>query len=35
EPLRPHFAYGSLDKTQYAIAHAMHEHDHLEEFKVS
>ena len=28
-PLMPHFAYGELDKTRYALAHAMHVHDHV------
>lgn len=28
-PLKPHFAYGSLDKNQYLVAHAMHLADHF------
>ena len=31
-PLKPHFAYGALDRDQYAIAHIMHINNHLEEF---
>ncbi len=30
--LKPHFAYGSLDKKSYAAAHAMHVFNHLTEF---
>jgi len=33
--LKPHFAYGSLDKDRYAAAHVMHVNNHLEEFRVS
>jgi len=33
ESLQPHFAYGELDKDQYALAHAMHVNNHLEEFR--
>ncbi|GIT90857.1 hypothetical protein JANAI62_13120 [Jannaschia pagri] len=29
----PHFAFGALDKAQYAKAHAMHIHDHLDEMR--
>lgn len=29
EPLRPHFAYGQLDKPDYEIAHAMHLANHF------
>lgn len=29
--LRPHFAYGALDKGRYAAAHSMHVQDHLRE----
>ncbi len=29
--LRPHFAYGALDKAQYIAAHSMHVHNHLSE----
>ncbi|MEE9336054.1 MAG: DUF1569 domain-containing protein [Granulosicoccaceae bacterium] len=32
-PLKPHFAYGALDRDQYAIAHVMHINNHLEEFR--
>lgn len=31
QPLQPHFAYGSLQKGEYAIAHVMHINNHLEE----
>lgn len=27
-PLQPHFAYGALDKQEYALAHALHVMDH-------
>ena len=30
--LKPHFAYGALDRDEYAIAHVMHINNHLEEF---
>ncbi|MEO1573397.1 MAG: DUF1569 domain-containing protein [Pseudomonadota bacterium] len=30
-PLAPHFAYGPLDRQQYAVAHAMHLNNHLVE----
>ena len=30
--LRPHFAYGPLDKTEYELAHAMHLADHFSAF---
>ena len=30
-PLHPHFAYGALDKAQFAHAHVMHVRDHLAE----
>ncbi len=30
--LKPHFAYGALDKSQFAAAHAMHVFNHLTEF---
>ena len=33
ESLQPHFAYGGLNKDQYALAHAMHVNNHLEEFR--
>ena len=32
--LRPHFAYGELDKAQYELAHAMHLANHLSLFDV-
>jgi Protein of unknown function (DUF1569) len=32
--LKPHFAYGSLDKNAYASAHAMHVFNHLTELSV-
>lgn len=32
--LKPHFAYGSLDKDEYAIAHVLHINNHLEEFRL-
>lgn len=31
--LQPHFAYGKLNKSQYAIAHSMHVNNHFEEFR--
>ena len=31
--LQPHFAYGQLDKAQYAVAHVMHINNHFEEFR--
>lgn len=34
-PLRPHFAYGVLDKPAYEQAHAMHLADHLSQFDVA
>lgn len=33
ESLQPHFAYGNLNRTQYALAHVMHVNNHLEEFQ--
>lgn len=33
-PLQPHFAYGSLGRTQYEQAHAMHLANHLSAFDV-
>jgi hypothetical protein len=30
-PLRPHFAYGALDKSQYAVAHTLHIANHQDE----
>lgn len=32
-PLAPHFAYGALDKDDYALAHVLHVRDHLRLFK--
>lgn len=32
--LQPHFAYGQLQKHEFAIAHVMHVNNHLEEFKL-
>ncbi|MEE9375713.1 MAG: DUF1569 domain-containing protein [Rhizobiaceae bacterium] len=31
--LKPHFAYGSLNKGEYSAAHVMHINNHLEELK--
>lgn len=31
-PLRPHFAYGALDKADYELAHAMHLANHFSAF---
>ncbi|MRD48250.1 DUF1569 domain-containing protein [Caenimonas koreensis DSM 17982] len=31
--LKPHFAYGELDKASYELAHAMHIANHVSEFK--
>ncbi|SFJ80946.1 DUF1569 domain-containing protein [Jannaschia pohangensis] len=33
-PLRPHFAFGTLSKAEYAKAHVMHVQDHLTEFRI-
>lgn len=33
ESLQPHFAYGGLNKDQYALAHTMHVNNHLEQFR--
>lgn len=33
--LKPHFAYGSLSKSEYALAHVMHINNHMEEFSLS
>lgn len=30
--LKPHFAYGALSKSEYALAHVMHINNHMEEF---
>jgi hypothetical protein len=32
EPLRPHFAYGQLTKSEYTQAHAMHLANHFSAF---
>lgn len=32
--MKPHFAYGSLSKDDYAIAHVLHINNHLEEFRL-
>jgi len=32
EPLKPHFAYGVLDKKEYELAHAMHLANHFSAF---
>lgn len=32
-PLEPHFAYGKLDRAEYAVAHALHVNNHLEELR--
>jgi Protein of unknown function (DUF1569) len=34
EPLRPHFAYGELNKSEYTRAHAMHLANHFSAFDV-
>jgi len=33
QPLRPHFAYGELNKQEYELAHAMHLANHLSAFR--
>lgn len=33
-PLKPHFAFGELNKSDYAFAHAVHINQHLEEIYV-
>jgi hypothetical protein len=30
---QPHFAYGELSKSQYALAHVMHVNNHMQEFQ--
>ena len=32
--MKPHFAYGRLEKEDYAIAHVLHINNHLEEFRL-
>lgn len=34
-PLQPHFAYGLLDKADYAHAHALHIRNHLERIQLA
>jgi len=34
QPLRPHFAYGELNRKEYEAAHAMHLANHLSAFRV-
>ncbi len=31
-PLKPHFAFGNLSKSDYALAHMLHINNHLQEF---
>ena len=31
-PLKPHFAFGNLGKSDYALAHILHINNHLQEF---
>ncbi len=33
--LAPHFAYGALSKSEYALAHALHFSNHLEEIQLA
>lgn len=33
-PLKPHFAYGALDKADFALAHAMHIANHQDEIRL-
>ena len=33
--LKPHFAFGALSKSDYALAHVLHINNHLQEFVVS
>ena len=33
--LKPHFAFGLLNKPDYAVAHVLHINNHLQEFRVS
>ncbi|WP_332776543.1 DUF1569 domain-containing protein [Polaromonas sp.] len=33
-PLKPHFAYGALDKTDFALAHAFHIANHQDEIVI-
>lgn len=33
--LKPHFAFGLLNKPDYAVAHVLHINNHLQEFKVT
>ena len=34
-PLRPHFAYGTLDKRDFALAHALHIANHQDEIVIT
>ena len=34
-PLKPHFAFGNLNKNDYALAHVLHINNHLQEFSVA
>jgi hypothetical protein len=34
QPLRPHFAYGELNRQEYEAAHAMHLANHLSAFRI-
>jgi hypothetical protein len=34
-PLKPHFAFGNLGKSDYALAHVLHINNHLQEFSVA
>ena len=33
--LKPHFAFGQLDKADYALAHVLHINNHLQEFQLA
>jgi hypothetical protein len=33
--LKPHFAFGTLSKSDYALAHVLHINNHLQEFAVT
>ena len=34
-PLKPHFAFGDLGKSDYALAHVLHINNHLQEFSTA
>lgn len=34
-PLQPHFAYGTLSKSDFALAHSLHIANHQDEFRVA